>query len=108
MGLRVIATRPIEEAEGEGFRVLPTKRSPCPAKATPKLPMPLRRITIRRRNGKVLSFITNDMSRTAVEIGALTKAAANRTAVSMDQGNISIRKFLGNNQNAIKLQIYLR
>src|SRR5580704_13337117 len=107
MGLRVIATRPLEEAEGEGFRVLADEEVALSSKGDSKLPMPLRRITIRRENGKVLSFITNDMSRTAVEIGALYKG---RWQIELlfrwIKQHLKFRKFLGNNQNAIKLQIY--
>src|SRR3984885_15066719 len=107
MGLRVTATRPLEEVEGEGFRVLADEEVALSSKGDSKLPMPLRRITIQRENGKVLSFITNDMSRKAVEIGALYKG---RWQIELlfrwIKQNLKFRKFLGNNKNAIKLQIY--
>jgi putative transposase len=107
MGLRVTATRPVEEAQGEGFRVLADEEVALSSKGGSKLPMPLRRITIRRENGKVLGFITNDMSRTAVEIGALYRG---RWQIELlfrwIKQHLKFRKFLGNNQNAIKLQIY--
>ena len=107
MGLRVTATRPLEEVEGEGFRVLADEEVALSSKGDSKLPMPLRRITIQRENGKVLSFITNDMSRTAVEIGAIYKG---RWQIELlfrwIKQHLKFRKFLGNNPNAIKLQIY--
>lgn len=107
MGLRVTATRPLEEVQGEGFRVLADEEVVLSSKGDSKLPMPLRRITIQRENGKILSFITNDMSRTAVEIGTLYKG---RWQIELlfrwIKQHLKFRKFLGNNPNAIKLQIY--
>jgi IS4 transposase len=107
MGLRVLNTRPLEEPQGDGFRVLADEEVALSSKGDSKLPIPLRRIRIQRDNGKVLAFITNDMARTAVEIGKLYKC---RWQIELLfrwlKQHLKIRKFLGNNDNAIKLQIY--
>jgi IS4 transposase len=107
MGLRVTANRPLAEAKGEGFHVLADEEVAFSSKGDSKLPVRLRRISIQRENGKVLSLITNDMSRTAVEIAALYKG---RWQIELlfrwIKQHLKFRKFLGNNDNAIKLQIY--
>lgn len=107
MGLRVLNTRPLEEPQGDGFRVLADEEVALSSKGDSKLPIPLRRIRIQRDDGKVLAFITNDMARTAVEIGNLYKG---RWQIELLfrwlKQHLKICKFLGNNDNAIKLQIY--
>lgn len=74
--------------------------------------MRLRRIQIARdaakKDGKtqIIVVITNDMTRSAVEIAALYKA---RWAIELLfrwlKQHLKIRKFLGKNENAIKLQL---
>ena len=85
----------------------PTKRSPSPARAISKLPIPLRRVHLQRDNGKTLSLLTNDMTRSAVAIAALYKA---RWQIDLlfrwIKQHLKFRKFLGHSENAIKLQIY--
>jgi putative transposase len=107
MGLRVLKTRPLAQAQGDGFRVLADEEVALSSKGDSKLPIPLRRIRVQRDDGKVLAFLTNDMARTAVEIGALYKG---RWQIELLfrwlKQHLKIRKFLGNNDNAIKLQIY--
>jgi putative transposase len=73
MGLYVLNARPLEEPQGDGFRVLADEEVVLSSKGDSKLPIPLRRIRIERDDGKVLAFITNDMARTAAEIGNLYK-----------------------------------
>jgi putative transposase len=107
MGLRVLKTRPLGETPGDGFRVLADEEVALSSKGDSKLPIAMRRIRIQRDNGKVLAFITNDMARMAVEIGNLYKG---RWQIELLfrwlKQHLKIRKFLGNNDNAIKLQIY--
>jgi putative transposase len=107
MGLRVLKTRPLEQPQGDGFRVLADEEVALSSKGDSKLPIPMRRIHVERDNGKVLDFITNAMARTAVEIGNLYKS---RWQIELLfrwlKQHLKIRKFLGNNDNAIKLQIY--
>ena len=107
MGLRVLATRPLVETRGDGFVVLADEDVALSSKGDFKLPIPLRRIRIRRDNEKALSLLTNDRKRSAVEIAALYKG---RWQIELlfrwMKQHLKIRKFLGANDNAIKLQIY--
>ena len=107
MGLRGLATRPPAPTRGDGFVVLADEDVALSSKGNSKLPIPLRRIQIQRDNGKALSLLTNDMKRPAVEIGALYKG---RWQIELlfrwMKQHLKIRKFLGANDNAIKLQIY--
>ena len=63
------ATCAKRSATASGSSTMP--RSCLPAKAIPGLPIPLRRIRIRRDTGGTIALITNDLERTAVEIAAL-------------------------------------
>ena len=107
MGLRVLAIQPLAETQGDGFVVLADEDVVLCSKGNSKLPIPLRRIRIQRDNGKALSLLTNDRKRSAVEIGALYKG---RWQIELlfrwIKQHLKIRKFLGANENAIKLQIY--
>jgi IS4 transposase len=71
-----------------------------------KLPMPLRRITVKRENGDTITLLTNDLERTAVEIAALYKG---RWQIELlfrwIKQHLKIRKFIGTNANAIRLQL---
>jgi putative transposase len=70
------------------------------------LPIPLRRIKVRREKGGVITLLTNDLARTSVEIAALYKS---RWQIELlfrwIKQHLDIRKFLGNNDNAIRLQV---
>src|SRR6266700_3041601 len=61
---------------------------------------------IQRDKGGTITLITNDLNRTAVEIGALYKR---RWQIELlfrwIKQHLNIRKFLGNSDNAIRLQI---
>ena len=107
MGLRVLATRPLAQTRGDGFVVLADEDVALSSKGDSKLPIPLRRLRIQRDNAKAISLLTNDTKRSAVEIGALYKA---RWQIELlfrwIKQHLKIRKFLGVNPNAIKLQIY--
>jgi putative transposase len=107
MRLDVIKTRLVEESQGDGFTVLSDEDVVFASKGDSKLPIPLRRVRIKRENGKQITLLTNDMERSAVEIGALYKG---RWQIELLfrwlKQNLKIRKFLGNNDNAIRLQLY--
>ncbi|MBV8191303.1 MAG: IS4 family transposase [Alphaproteobacteria bacterium] len=102
---RLIETRPLVEGRGEGFTVLRDCEVAFASKGDSKLAMPLRRIDIQRDEGGRLAVITNDMTRSAVEIAALYKA---RWQIELlfrwIKQHLKIRKFLGDNENAVKLQ----
>ncbi len=76
------------------------------SKGDSKLPIPLRRIRVQRAGGEIITLITNDMRRSAIAIAALYKA---RWQIELlfrwIKQHLRIRKFLANNENAIRLQI---
>ena len=107
MGLRVVKARDLQRVGGDGFTVLADEEVALASKGDFKLPIPLRRVRLQRDNGKTLSLLTNDMTRSAVAIAALYKA---RWQIELlfrwIKQHLKFRKFLGHNENAIKLQIY--
>ncbi|WP_159732931.1 IS4 family transposase, partial [Methylosinus sp. Ce-a6] len=109
--LKVVAERGLHKTRGDGFTVLEDCEVALASKGDSKLPMRLRRIRIERdaasrAKSPIIEVITNDMTRTAAEIAALYKA---RWAIELLfrwlKQHLSIRKFLGKNENAIKLQL---
>jgi IS4 transposase len=106
MRLRSIGKRPIGEARGDEFTVLEDGEVGLVSRSDSKLPMRLRRIKIRRDKGGVITLLTNDMARSAVEIGALYKG---RWQIELFfrwlKQHLDVRKFLGRNENAIRLQL---
>lgn len=98
--------RPVTQAKGEGFTILDDAEVKLVSKGNSKLDIPMRRIRLRRDNGTKLTLITNDLERSAVEIGALYKA---RWQIELlfrwIKQHLAIRTFLGHNPNAIRLQI---
>ena len=106
VSLRLGVQRPLDRVEGDGFRVLADHEVAFDSKGDSTLPMPLRRIEIERQDAKPIVVLTNDMTRSAVEIAALYKA---RWQIELlfrwIKQHLELSKFLGNNQNAIQLQI---
>ena len=108
MGLTVRQERQYGPSRGDGFTVIADQEVEFSSKGDSKLRMPLRRIQIRRdEDGKTIAVITNDLSRSAVEIGQAYKF---RWQIELLfrwlKQHLKLRKFLGTNENAIKLQIY--
>jgi len=106
MRLRVTKWRPVRKIIGDGFRIIDDAEVALASKGDSRLPIPLRRIRIRRDKGGTITLITNDLERTAVEIAALYKV---RWQIELlfrwIKQHLKIRKFLGRNDNAIRLQI---
>lgn len=104
--LRAIKHRTNRKRKGDGFKVIADDEVVLASKGDSRLPIPLRRIKIRRENGGVVTLLTNDLARTAVEIAALYKS---RWQIELlfrwIKQHLDIRKFLGTNENAIRLQI---
>jgi putative transposase len=104
--LRVIERRYVRKLIGNGFRIIDDAEVVLASKGDSKLPIPLRRVRVRRDNGSVITLLTNDLERTAVEIAALYKA---RWQIELlfrwIKQHLDIRKFIGYNDNAIALQI---
>ena len=96
----------MQECRGDGFTVLADDEVKLTSKGDSRLPIPLRRIKIRRECGGVITLLTNDLARTAIEIAALYKS---RWQIELlfrwIKQHLDIRNFLGTNENAIRLQI---
>jgi IS4 transposase len=105
--LRVVCWRSRDRTDGEGFTVLSDAEVKLAKPRRAKLDIPLRRIRLRRHaDGKILELLTNDMTRSAVAIGALYKQ---RWQIELlfrwIKQHLNIRRFLGRSDNAVRLQI---
>lgn len=107
MRLDTVGERPIANPQGEGYTVLEDSEVRFASSGDSKLPIRLRRLRVARTDGKTIALLTNDLKRTAVEIAALYKA---RWQIELlfrwIKQHLHIRRFLGNNDNAIRLQIF--
>jgi putative transposase len=103
---RVTKKRYVRKRIGDGFRIINDAEVALASKGDSRLPIPLRRIRVKRDNGKVITLITNDLKRPAVDIGLLYKT---RWQIELlfrwMKQHLDIRKFMGTNENAIRLQI---
>jgi IS4 transposase len=106
MRLRAVCWRSRQPIAGDGCTVIDDAEVRYASKGNARLPIPLRRIRLRRDKGGTITLITNDLARTAVEIAARYKG---RWQVELlfrwIKQHLRIRKFLGKNENAIRLQI---
>ena len=104
--LRAFKHRTVRKRKGDGFNILADDEVKLVSKGDSRLPIPLRRIKLRRENGGVITLLTNDLTRSAVEIAALYKS---RWQIELlfrwIKQHLDIRKFLGTNENAIRLQV---
>ena len=106
MRLRACKHRSMGKRKGDGFEIIADDEVVLASKGDSRLPIPLRRVKLRREKGGVITLLTNDLARTAVEIAALYKS---RWQIELlfrwIKQHLDIRKFLGNNDNAIRLQV---
>lgn len=104
--LRAVKHRTIRKSKGDGFKVIADDEVKLTSKGDSRLPIPLRRIKVRREKGGVITLLTNDITRTAVEIATLYKS---RWQIELlfrwIKQHLDIRRFLGTNDNAIRLQV---
>src|SRR5262249_33931506 len=104
--LRVIGRRYVRKLIGDGFRIVDDREVVLASKGDSRLVMPLRRVRVRGDNGGLVTLLTNDLERTAVEIATLyTGRWQIELLFRWIKQHLDIRRFLGNNANAIKLQI---
>jgi putative transposase len=103
---RAVNRRYVRKTNGDGFKIIDDAEVVLASKGDSRLPIPLRRIRVRRDKGGLITLITNDLDRTAVEIAALYKT---RWQIELlfrwIKQHLDIRKFIGANENAIRLQI---
>ena len=103
---RTLKLRPLDPTAGDGFQVLRDSEVALASKGDSKLPIRLRRITVKRDGAKTITLITNDMERPAVAIGALYKA---RWQIELlfrwIKQHLEIKTFIGRSGNAVRLQI---
>jgi putative transposase len=106
MRLRAKRFSLVHNRVGDGFTIIDDAEVRLVSKGDSCLPIPLRRIRVKRDSGGAITLLTNDLTRTAVEIGALYKS---RWQIELlfrwIKQHLGIRKFLGNNDNAIRLQV---
>jgi putative transposase len=102
----VVKHRYVRKINGDGFKIIDDAEVVLASKGDSRLPIPLRRIRVRRDKGGLITLITNDPERTAVEIATLYKI---RWQIELlfrwIKQHLDIRKFIGFNENAIRLQI---
>jgi len=104
--LRKTKSRHLRKTKGDGFRIIADANVSLASKGDSSLPIPLRRIKVKRDKGGTITLITNDLERTAVQIAALYKG---RWQIELlfrwIKQHLNLRKFMGKNDNAIRLQI---
>jgi putative transposase len=98
--------RPVAQTRGDGFTILDDAEVKLVSKGDSKLAIPMRRIRLKRDDGTKIALLTNDLSRSAVEIGTLYKM---RWQIELlfrwIKQHLKIRTFLGRSPNAIRLQL---
>jgi putative transposase len=103
---RVQRWRDLGPTVGDGFTIIDDAEVKLTSKGDSKLPIPMRRIRLRRDDGRKITLITNDLDRSAVEVATLYKT---RWQIELlfrwIKQHLKIRTFLGRNPNAIRLQL---
>jgi putative transposase len=103
---RAIAWRRLQPSEGDGFIILDDAEVELASKGDSKLPIPMRRVRVKRDDGGTLTLITNDLERSAVEIATLYKT---RWQIELlfrwIKQHLKLAKFIGRTENAIRLQL---
>ncbi|MGB8180751.1 MAG: IS4 family transposase [Stellaceae bacterium] len=102
----LVRRRPLRKTRGDGCKILDDAEVKLATQGHARLAIPMRRVRLKRDEGPVLTLITNDLSRPAVEIAALYKA---RWQIELlfrwIKQHLKLRKFLGRSQNAVRLQL---
>lgn len=103
---KLVRQRPLEKTAGEGFEIVGDAQVQLATQGRARLAIPMRRVRLKRENGAVLTLITNDLDRPALEIAALYKA---RWQVELlfrwIKQHLKLRRFLGRSKNAVQIQV---
>jgi putative transposase len=103
---RVVRHRRLRKKIGDGFKVIDDANVRLDTQGKRKLAIPMRRVRVEREDGTVLTIVSNDRRRSAVEIATLYKT---RWQIELlfrwIKQHLQIGKFLGRTDNAIRLQI---
>jgi putative transposase len=103
---QVTRQRKLGATQGEGFTVLGDAEVKLATQGRAKLAIPLRRVMIKRDTGESLTIITNDLTRSAVEIAAIYKA---RWQIELlfrwIKQHLKLKKFLTRSENGVRLQL---
>jgi IS4 transposase len=103
---RAHSWRPVTEVKGDGFTILDDAEVKLVSKGDSNLDIPMRRIRLKRHDGGKIVLLTNDLTRSAAQIASLYKA---RWQIELlfrwIKQHLKIRSFLGQNPNAIRLQL---
>jgi len=105
--LRVIKQRRVAKADRQEASILSDAIVELISQQRARLPIALRRIVLRRDNGRFFTLLTNDLERPAGAIAALYRQ---RWQIELlfrwIKQHLKIRAFLGRSENAIRLQIF--
>jgi len=105
--LRIVKKRPLSKCDRQEASILSDAVVELASQQRTRLPIPLRRIVLRRDNGRFFTILTNDLKRSAGAIAALyRKRWQIELLFRWIKQHLKIRTFLGRSENAIRLQIF--
>jgi IS4 transposase len=103
---KAVRWRELHKRKGDGFKIIDDAEVRLASRGGSKLPIPLRRIRVKRDDGGMLTLLTNDLDRSAIEIAALYKM---RWQIELlfrwIKQHLRLRRFLGRSENAVHLQL---
>jgi putative transposase len=104
--LRALSARPVSEADRRSAAIESDSVVELASQRRLRLPIGLRRIVLRREDGRLLTILSNDLERSAGAIAALyRKRWQIELLFRWIKQHLKIRTFLGRSENAIRLQI---
>ena len=102
----VYRTRKLSARTGDGFTIIDDCEVKLDSVRRSHLAMPMRRVRVQRDDGSRLSLLTNDFTKSALEIAELYKA---RWQIELlfrwIKQHLNIKTFLGKDENAIRIQV---
>jgi len=105
--LRLVDERPVSEPDRQDAAIQTDTVVALASQQRARLPIALRRILLRREDGRLLTIISNDLAGSAGEIAALyRKRWQIELLFRWIKQHLKIRRFLGRSENAIRLQLF--